>query len=100
MLTQEFVEKQANELKSKIENYEEKTAYFNDKLKERPADASLYSQKAAILIDLEQYHEAIFCCNKALRLNPNEKNAIKDKSRALFALGRYEEALDCIISIN
>lgn len=100
LLTREFVEKQANELKSKIENYEEKTAYFNDKLKERPADASLYSQKAAILIDLEQYHEAIFCCNKALQLNPNEKNAIKDKSRALFALGRYEEALDCIISIN
>ncbi len=100
LLSQEFVEKQANELKNKIENYEKKTAYFNKKLKEHPKDASLYSQKAAILVDLEQYHEAIFCCNKALQLNPQEKNAVKDKSRALFALGRYEEALNCIISID
>ena len=97
---QQIIEKEANNLKNRIEYYEQQTAVYNKKLKENPFDAGLYAEKAAILLDLQQYHETISCCNNALKLNPKEKNAIKEKSRALFALGRYEEALNCITSID
>lgn len=97
---QQIIEKEANNLKDRIEYYEQQTAVYNKKIKENPFDAGLYAEKAALLLELQQYHETISCCNNALKLNPKEKNAIKEKSRALFALGRYEEALNCIISID
>ena len=96
----QIIEEQANELKNKIEYYEQRTSIYNEKLKENPTSATLYSQKAAVLMELQQYHETISCCNNALKFNPKEKNALKDKSRALFALGRYKEALNCIIKIE
>lgn len=95
-MTQQLIQEQANKLQKEIEHYEQKTAFYNEKLKENPNNAALYAKKAAVLIELHQYHETISCCNNALKINPKEKNAIWDKSRALFALGRYEEALNCI----
>ncbi|MCH5149430.1 MAG: hypothetical protein J1G30_02075 [Spirochaetales bacterium] len=100
LMKQQFMQEQTDKLKKEIEHYEQKTALYNEKLKENPTDAALYAKKAAILIELHQYHETIFCCNNALRINPKEKNAIRDKSRALFALGRYKEALSCINSVG
>lgn len=98
LIMQQLIQEQADKLKKEIEHYEQKTAIYNEKLKENPIDATLYAKKAAVLIELHQYHETISCCNNALKINPKEKNAIRDKSRALFALGRYKEALNCINS--
>lgn len=98
LIMQQLMQEQADKLKKEMERYEQKTALYNEKLKENPIDATLYAKKAAVLIELHQYHETISCCNNALKINPKEKSAIRDKSRALFALGRYEEALSCIDS--
>lgn len=96
LMMQQVIQEQADKLQKEMENYENKTAFYNEKLKENPNNAALYAKKAEVLIELQQYHETISCCNNALRINPNEKNAIRSKSRALFALGRYKEALNCL----
>ena len=63
---------------------------------QRSNDASTYSDKGDVLLELERYDEALECYDKVIELNTDSVWAHYRRWMALFELERYDEALECI----
>lgn len=59
-------------------------------------NATLYSNRAAVHLDLQNYASALSDCKQALLLNPKLVKAWYRAGKACIAIEKPEQALDCI----
>ncbi|KAJ1551370.1 hypothetical protein HK096_000552 [Nowakowskiella sp. JEL0078] len=56
----------------------------------------LYSNRAAVHLEMQNYRSVLNDCSKAINFNPKNVKAYFRSAKALLFLDRAEEALDCI----